>query len=105
MRGTGVNTMKRKQRSPITKLLFFTLLALAGVFAGEGGDSRANESIKVGVFQNKPIVYYEDGPKGLFVDVLDYIAGKENWEIEYVECELKNCLALLEENSLDLMTS
>lgn len=65
----------------------------------------ARESIKVGIFQNKPVVYFEEKPKGLFVEVLDYVSEKEDWEIEYVRCELKKCLELLQANQLDLMTS
>lgn len=65
----------------------------------------AKESIKVGVFQNKPIVYFENRPKGLFVETLDYVAEREGWKIEYVPCELTECLELLRSNELDLMTS
>lgn len=65
----------------------------------------ATESIKVGVFQNKPIVYIEGRPKGLFVETLDYVAEREGWKIEYVPCELTECLDLLRSNELDLMTS
>ena len=65
----------------------------------------AKESVKVGIFQNKPIVYFDDGPQGLYVDVLNYVAEKENWEIEYIPCEFKDCLNLLKTNQLDLMTS
>ncbi len=65
----------------------------------------AEESVKVGIFQNKPIVYFENGPKGLFVEILDYVAKKEGWNIEYVTCELKECIELINANELDLMTS
>lgn len=65
----------------------------------------AKEPLRVGVFQNKPIVFYENGPKGLFVEVMDYVARKEGLDIAYVKCELKQCLAMLKSNELDLMTS
>ena len=68
-------------------------------------DARAAEPIHVGIFQNKPLVYYEDGPKGLFVEILNYIAAKEDWNLEYVPCELEQCLDLLKTNKLDLMTA
>ncbi|MBI9083602.1 MAG: PAS domain S-box protein [Desulfobacterales bacterium] len=65
----------------------------------------ADEPVKVGVFQNKPIVYFDNEAKGLFVEVLNHVAEKENWKIEYVPCELGDCLNLLETNELQLMTS
>jgi signal transduction histidine kinase/ABC-type amino acid transport substrate-binding protein len=65
----------------------------------------AKGPIKVGIFQNKPIVYDENGPKGLFVDVLKQIAIEEDWKVKYVTCEFKDCLKLLKTNELDLMTS
>ena len=69
------------------------------------GKIMAAEVIKVGIFQNKPVVYFEQEPKGLFVEVLGYVAEKEGWEIEYVICELKTCFELLEAGQLDIMTS
>ena len=65
----------------------------------------AKKTIKVGIFQNKPIVYDENGPKGLFVDVLEQVSHQEGWSLEYVTCEFKDCLKLLKANELDLMTS
>ncbi len=65
----------------------------------------AEDSITVGIFQNKPIVYYDDGPKGLFVDVLYDVAEKEHWTVDYVQCEFRDCLNLLKTNQLDLMSS
>lgn len=68
--------------------------------------SKASEPIKVGIFNNKPIVYYENNlAKGLFVEVLDYTAGKENWDIEYIYCEVGDCLKLLKNNELNLVAS
>ncbi|WDP92164.1 MAG: PAS domain S-box protein [Desulfobacter sp.] len=61
--------------------------------------------LKVGVFQNKPIVYYDTSPKGLFVEVMDYAAQKEGLDITYVTCEFKQCLAMLKSGELDLMPS
>jgi PAS domain S-box-containing protein len=69
------------------------------------GKTMAAEPIKVGIFQNKPVVYFEDKPKGLFVEVLNYVAEQEGWELEYITCELIHCFELLEHNQLDLMTS
>ena len=48
--------------------------------------SIADTKIKVGVYQNKPLLFTDnDGNvKGIFADILNYIAKKEEWEIDYV---------------------
>lgn len=94
-----------KRIKSTTKTFLVSLLTSVTIFLALHAHGWASESIKVGIFQNKPIVYFENGPKGLFVEVLDYVVQKENWEIEYVVCELKDCLSLLKSNELDLMTS
>ncbi|THB77974.1 MAG: PAS domain S-box protein, partial [Desulfobacteraceae bacterium] len=89
----------RQERSVKWHLSFFAALLLLLVTR-----PCASELIKVGIFQNKPIVYFEQEPKGLFVEILDYVAEKEGWEIAYIPCELRDCLAFLRQNDLDLMT-
>ncbi len=94
-----------KEKSPsLQSLIFVSFIIVASFFAVTQAELRAYESIRVGVFPNKPIVYFEDGPKGLFVEILNQIAEKEAWQIEYVPCELKDCFTLLKSNELDLMT-
>ena len=60
-----------KRRAPsIISLLAFLFVAQHVVLSL----CWAEPAIKVGVFQNKPIVYYdEEGPKGLFVEVIDHV--------------------------------
>lgn len=66
----------------------------------------AEGPIKVGIFNNHPIVYYQNNrAQGLFVDVLEYVAEKEDWDVEYVHCGFGDCLKALKNNKLDLMTS
>jgi ABC-type amino acid transport substrate-binding protein len=95
----------RKQSFSITRFIFVTLFIITVTLICSYLQVWANEPVRVGIFQNKPIVYFEDGPQGLFVDVLDHVAKKEGWELEYVTCELKECFNLLKSNELDLMTS
>ena len=48
-------------------------------------NSFANTKIKVGVYQNKPLLFTDDDGKvrGIFADILNHIAKKEEWEIEF----------------------
>lgn len=63
------------------------------------------KTLKVGIAQNKPKVYWDEqgNPSGIFVDILDYIAEQEDWEIEYQKATWDENLQLLESNQLDLV--
>lgn len=97
--------MEKRTNSSFAKRLFATIFCSVAIIMGTSVQLWATEAVKVGVFQNKPVVYFEDGAKGLFVETLDHVAEKEGWEIEYVLCELKECIELIKSNQLDLMTS
>jgi PAS domain S-box-containing protein len=49
-------------------------------------NSIADTKIKIGVYQNRPLLFTDtDGKvKGIFADILKYIAKKEGWTIEYI---------------------
>ena len=50
------------------------------------GANQESRIVRVAVFQNEPIVFQDENglAKGLFVDLIDAIAKKENWKVEYV---------------------
>ncbi|HEY9051975.1 MAG TPA: EAL domain-containing protein [Gammaproteobacteria bacterium] len=62
-------------------------------------------SIRVGLFNNQPIVFETSPGKyaGLSVDVLQAIAVQENWQLEYVFAPFKEILEKLETGEVDLM--
>jgi diguanylate cyclase (GGDEF)-like protein/PAS domain S-box-containing protein len=66
--------------------------------------SEARE-VRVGIYENHPKVFTgNDGAaSGIFVDILNTIASKEDWHITYVPCEWKACLNQLENGDIDLM--
>jgi len=64
------------------------------------------DHINVGIYQNDPVVFHEYGKaKGLYPKIIEYIADREDWEIEYVICTFAKCLDLMKENKIDIMTS
>jgi len=86
------------------------LQVLVIVFAVGGLTSEsphASTTIRVGVYQDFPLVFYDDKDQahGVYVDILDYIAARENWSIEYVPCKWADCLNLLETGKIDLLTA
>ncbi len=67
----------------------------------------AEQTVTIGIYQNPPLVFYNDPdtPRGIFPDIISYIAEKENWEIQYKPCIWKECLEQLEEGKLDVLTA
>lgn len=65
------------------------------------------ETIKVGVYQYEPVVFVDsDGmAKGFYIDILEYIASEEGWDIEYVLCPWAECLEGLENGEIDLLVA
>ena len=65
----------------------------------------AETTIKVGAYQNKPLLFQDQdgGIKGIFADILAYIADEEDWEIEYVHGSWPQGLLNLESSEIDLL--
>ena len=84
------------------RILLFSLFIW---FLGPLPDAFAGRSIRVGVYQNVPLTFIEpDGAvKGFFLDILEHIAGKENWDIEYVPASWSTCLVNLKNEDIDLL--
>ena len=70
---------------------------------GSGG--ALARDIRVGVYENPPKLFsHPDGKAdGILIELLDEIAGREGWSLQFVRCEWQACLGALEEGSLDLM--
>ncbi len=61
--------------------------------------------LRVGVYENPPKVYTDDDgrPAGLFIELLQAIAAREGWQLEYQRCAWDACLQRLQARQLDLM--
>ena len=84
-------------------LIYFCLLFLIALFLPT--QSNADTKIKVGVYQNKPLLFTDnDGNvKGIFADILNYIAKKEEWEIDYVNDSWIQSYEDLKSGKLDML--
>jgi len=80
-------------------MAFFVLSAAAGL-----SPARA-ETVRVGIYQNPPKVFWEGSgkPQGIFVDIMNQIARNEGWAVEYVPGTWSQNLDLLEKGGLDLL--
>jgi len=67
--------------------------------------ARSGKTIKVGVYQNTPLSFIEENGKvkGFFIDILEYIADQEGWEIEYIPCSFSECMSDLKRGEIDLL--
>lgn len=82
------------------KLLFFIILFFLTTVMADGA-----KELRVGIYDNPPKIFLDanNKPSGFFVDILDEIARKESWQLEYVACEWQECLLMLENTKLDIM--
>nr|WP_314624047.1 EAL domain-containing protein [uncultured Noviherbaspirillum sp.] len=61
--------------------------------------------VKVGVYENPPKVFLDQGqkPSGIMIDLLVKVAENENWSLQFVPCVWADCLSLVERGEIDLL--
>ncbi len=67
--------------------------------------AHAERIIKVGLYDFKPLIFKNDKgePSGLFIDVLNHVAGKKGWQLTYVYGTWKETYQALLDGQLDLV--
>ena len=57
------------------------------------------------MYQNKPLIFSDNhgAIKGVYADILEYAAEKENWRIEYIPGAWPECLKRLKTGEIDLL--
>ena len=60
--------------------------------------------VKVGIYQNEPLIFTDNtgAAKGIFADVLEYIALKEEWTIQYLAGSFQQGLERLKRGEIDI---
>jgi len=81
--------------------LLFALIFLSILSSAKG----SQKTIRVGVYQNKPKVFVDNSgrARGFFIDILEYIAKKESWNLVYISGTWEQCLIRLKSNQIDLL--
>ena len=89
----------------IHAILLIVGAALLTAACGRPDGGMAGRELRVGLYENAPKIYTaENGkPAGLFVELLDAIARKEGWRLDYVPCAWQDCLDRLGRGEIDLM--
>jgi|GEM_PF-5411877 len=81
-----------------------TVLVVLILLACRTAPLYADEPVTIGIYQNSPMVFIDDGiAQGIFVDILDHIGAAEEWQIEYSPCAWDDCLAKLENKEINLL--
>ena len=89
--------------------LFFLLLSIIfsinTVYAGDIKDI-PGQKIRVGVFPNPPVAFKDNKGiwRGISIDVLQSIADKQDWELEYIEGSFSEHLKNFETNNIDIIS-
>jgi len=80
------------------RLIIVTLILFSGL-------SHAANIVRVGTFDNPPIVFKDGGGElqGLAIDTLRAIAAIEGWQLEFVHGKWSEVLRSLGENKIDLL--
>ena len=83
-------------------VLLFLLLTIIGLHSSS---AEAARTIRVGYEQNHPIASCSTSGKaqGIMIDLIEEVAAREGWEIQYVPCVWSACLENLEHASIDLL--
>jgi len=90
----------------IKSLIAFVVMAALLQFPA-APEAMADRTVRVGLYNNKPLVFMDDDgiAKGIFVDILEHIAEKEQWTLEYVYGSWPDCMDRLAAGEIDLMTA
>ncbi len=63
-----------------------------------------SQKITVGVYDNPPMIFYKDGAvDGFFIELLEYIAEREGWELKYVYGSFPELIEKLKKGEIDIL--
>lgn len=89
----------------LTLLILSFLFSVSSAFAGHIKDE-PGQLIRVGVFPNPPVAFKDDNGqwRGISIDVLQAIADKKDWKLEYVQGSFSEHLKNFETNKIDIVS-
>lgn len=87
-------------------LILLLMLSELSVPTGHASPAQPTPRIvNVGVYQNEPKLYFDGrgDAKGILIDFLRDVADGHGWQIRYVRCSWRECLASLDDGRIDLL--
>jgi len=93
----------RKMKRHLILLLCLSLLYVSFFSLAVSADNSI--TVKVGLYENSPKIFTDEkgNAAGFWPPIIEYIASREGWEIEYVPGTWTECLTRLENNEIDIM--
>ena len=94
-----------RSRPTLLTYLLFSVIILVSLWTGRAASEERN--VTIGVYQNKPGVFMEeDGTvRGFYIDLIEYVARKEKWSIQYVPGTWSDVLEQMENGTTDLLVA
>lgn len=102
----GRCTVRRRTALDFCGLLAAAVALFAAAFPGKGFADGAERAVRVGVWDNPPIVFRDAAGRhaGIAIDVLEQIARAEGWELVYEHAPWGELLERMERGEIDLLT-
>jgi len=96
-----INHKTTRSGRPAHTLIFTLLLLCTNILPAAAGD----KTVIVGLYENPPKIFTDASgkPSGIFIDIIENIAKKENWKLHYVSGTWSDGLNRLEKGEIDLM--
>lgn len=84
---------------------FFLFIGMSMLHLVHPVATGAETTVRVGVYQNKPLLFQDENGeiKGIFAEVLAYVAQEEGWKIEYIRDSWAQCLQNLKSEKIDVL--
>ncbi len=63
------------------------------------------KKVNVGVYQNPPLIYTDSTEKaaGIFIDIMEHVAEKRNWQLNYTFYNLEKALLALKNREIEIL--
>jgi PAS domain S-box-containing protein len=89
------------------QMLTVLLVMVAALSAVSAPAQDQNRVVRVGLFQLQPIIFRSESgqAQGLYVDLLEKIASREHWQLQYVDGTWAEGLQRVRDGEIDLMTA
>ena len=100
------NYPMRNIKRPISiSSVFVILLTLSFLHLSAARPVMAGTTVRVGVISLEPLNFIENNvPRGFFIDLLEYVAQKEGWTLEYHISNLEGCWKMMDNGTIDVLS-
>jgi PAS domain S-box-containing protein len=97
--------IERSRHLCLPALLLIVVFAVASILFINNAIGAEHVSVKVGSYENHPKIFVDENNKvaGFWPELLEYIAKKEQWKIEYIQGSWSEGLTRLEQKEIDIM--